>query len=106
MIRYAIIADFTLNPGAMPEFRELIDANAQDSCRLEPGCRRFDVLVPQGASDRIVLYEIYDSRAAFDAHRTMAHFHRFDKASAALVLAKTVTEFALACEGSAAHASS
>ena len=39
MSGYAIIVDFGLKPGVMAEFRQLIDANAEDSCRLEPGCR-------------------------------------------------------------------
>ena len=101
MSGYAIIVDFGLKPGVMAEFRQLIDANAEDSCRLEPGCRRFDVLVPQGSANRIVLYEIYDSRLAFDDHLKKAHFLNFDQASAALIVTKTVSVFALACEGSA-----
>ena len=101
MSGFAIIVDFGLRPGVMAEFRQLIDANAGDSCRLEPGCRRFDVLVPHGSDDRIVLYEIYDDRSAFDHHLTMAHFHDFDRRSAVMVASKTVTAFDLACEGSA-----
>jgi quinol monooxygenase YgiN len=49
----------------MAASRKLIDENAQMSCECEPGCRRFAVLVPKGANDRIFLYEIYESRAAF-----------------------------------------
>ena len=37
-------------------------------CTDEPGCRRFDVVEPQGEPDRVLLYEIYDDEAAFDAH--------------------------------------
>ena len=101
MSGYAIIVDFGLKPGVMAEFRQLIDANAEDSCRLEPGCRRFDVLVPHGSADRIVLYEIYDDRSAFDHHLTMAHFLSFDQSGAAMIATKTITALDLACEGSA-----
>jgi len=52
----------------MAASRKLIDENAQMSCEREPGCRRFAILVPKGASDRIFLYEICDSRAAFGTH--------------------------------------
>ena len=45
-----------------------------------------------GEADRIVLYEIYDDRAAFDAHLKTAHFASFNEASAALVADKKVTE--------------
>ncbi len=95
-----IIVDFQLKPGSRDAFRRLIDENAIASARGEPGCRRFDVLEPAGTRDRIVLYEIYDDRAAFDAHRRTAHFAAFDAASAAYVKSKTVTEYALVCAGS------
>ena len=99
---FVIIVDFRLKPGAKAAFRRLIDDNARASCREEPGCRRFDVLETAGDGDRIVLYEIYDDRAAFDAHIKTRHFARFNEESAALVADKKVMEFGLVCEGSAA----
>lgn len=95
-----IIVTFQLEPGSKDAFRRLIDENAIASARSEPGCRRFDVLEPTGTSDQIVLYEIYDDRAAFDAHRRTAHFAAFDGASAGYVRNKTVVEYALVCAGS------
>ena len=100
MSRHVITVDFRLKPGAMAEFRQLIDNNARDSSRDEPGCRRFDVLVPQGEADRVFLYEIYDDRAAFEAHLKTAHFDVFNRASAALVTSKDIGQFDLVCEGS------
>jgi quinol monooxygenase YgiN len=100
MSAYVIVVDFKLASGARPQFRRLIDANARASCEFEPGCRRFDVLEPKNDPDRILLYEIYDSRAAFEQHIKTAHFAMFDKASAALVQEKAVSEFELVCEGS------
>ena len=76
MSGFVIIVDFRLKPGARGEFRRLIDANARASAQTEPGCRRFDVVEPAGEADRILLYEIYDDRAAFDAHRRPAHLRR------------------------------
>jgi quinol monooxygenase YgiN len=99
MTAYAITVDFRLKPGAMADFRILIDRNAIDSCRDEPGCRRFDVLVPKGDDSRILLYEIYDSRAAFEQHLQTPHFHDFNRDSAGLVISKAVAEFDLAREG-------
>ena len=95
-----ITVDFTIKPGCMSAFRQLMDANAIASCRDEPGCRRFDVLVPADDADRIFLYEIYDDRAAFEAHLKSPHFIRFDRDSADLVLDKRGAQFTLTCEGS------
>jgi autoinducer 2-degrading protein len=100
MSAFAITVDFTLKPGALASFRKLIDKNAQDSCALEPGCWRFDVLVPIEAGDKVFLYEIYADRAAFDAHLKTSHFDDFNRESEALVLAKNVVQFTLVCEGS------
>jgi (4S)-4-hydroxy-5-phosphonooxypentane-2,3-dione isomerase len=102
MSDFVILVDFRLKPGAKAAFRRLIDENARTSCRDEPGCRRFDVLETPGEADRIVLYEIYDDRAAFQAHIKTSHFAHFNEESAALVADKRVTEFDLVCEGSAA----
>jgi quinol monooxygenase YgiN len=100
--QFVIIVDFRLKPGAKAAFLRLINDNARASCREEPGCQRFDVLVTQSEADRIVLYEIYDNRTAFDAHVRTSHFAIFNEASASLVADKKVTEFAMVCEGSAA----
>jgi autoinducer 2-degrading protein len=97
---YVIVVDFRINEGAKPEFRRLIDVNARDSCKHEPGCRRFDVLEFPDDADRILLYEIYDDRAAFDFHVKSPHFQLFNKASAPLVREKKVLACELVCEGS------
>jgi len=99
---YVIVVDFRINEGAKPEFRRLIDVNARDSCRHEPGCRRFDVLEFPDDAHRILLYEIYDDRAAFDSHVKSPHFQLFNKASAPLVREKKVLSCELVCEGSGA----
>jgi (4S)-4-hydroxy-5-phosphonooxypentane-2,3-dione isomerase len=97
---YVIIVDFRINKGTKPEFRRLIDVNARDSCRKEPGCRRFDVLEFPDDADRILLYEIYDDRAAFDFHVKSPHFQLFNKATAPLVREKKVLACELVYEGS------
>jgi len=96
---FVIIVDFRLKSGAQGAFRLLIDDNARASVREEPGCRRFDVVEPRGEPGRILLYEIYDDEAAFDAHCRTAHFARFDADSAPLVEEKTVIRGDLVCEG-------
>jgi len=100
MSGFSIIVDFRLKPGSRSAFRRLIDANARESAVQEPGCRRFDVLEPVGEDDRIMLYEVYADRAAFDAHVRSEHFARFDTESAALLSSKSVVECDLVLEAS------
>jgi quinol monooxygenase YgiN len=99
---FVIVVDFKIKPGRMADFRKLIDDNARASVRDEPGCSRFDVCANRKDADRVLLYEIYDDRAAFDAHLKTRHFAVFNEASASLVADKIVGEYDLVVEGSAA----
>ena len=91
MTGFVVWVDFRLKPGARDRFRELVDANATASVRNEAGCRRFDVMEARGEPDRVLLYEIYDSQAAFEDHCRTAHFDEFNTQSAPLVDTKLVT---------------
>ncbi|HNB26087.1 MAG TPA: putative quinol monooxygenase [Alphaproteobacteria bacterium] len=102
MTPFVIVVEFRIHMGRMATFRKLMDENARASCRDEPGCRRFDVLTSDKDPDHILLYEIYDDRAAFEAHIKTPHFAIFNRESAPLVADKVVKEYALACEGTAA----
>ena len=102
MSPFVIVVEFRIKSGEMAAFRKLMDENARASIRDERGCRRFDVLQNRKDAERILLYEIYDDRAAFDAHLKTPHFASFNQASAPLVADKAVAEYDLVCEGSAA----
>jgi len=102
MSGFVIVVDFRIKPGEMKNFRRLIDENARASVKNEKGCSRFDVCADPKDANRILLYEIYDDRAAFDAHVKTPHFLAFNDASAALVAEKTVSEYDLVYVGSAA----
>ncbi|MEM9147117.1 MAG: putative quinol monooxygenase [Pseudomonadota bacterium] len=69
---------------------------AEDSLRLEPACRRFDVCTDPEQAGRVFLYELYDDRAAFDVHLASAHFRDFDTEVAPIVRSKTVQTWSLA----------
>ncbi|MEK0085144.1 putative quinol monooxygenase [Benzoatithermus flavus] len=95
--RHVILVEFTLAPATRDAFRALVLENAAASMQREPGCRRFDVLVPEGdPGDRVILYEIYDDAAAFEAHLASEHYRRFAEAAGPLVLTKAVTRLGFA----------
>ncbi|ESZ59247.1 hypothetical protein X727_31760 [Mesorhizobium sp. L103C119B0] len=98
MTGFVVWVDFRLRPGARDRFRELVDANATASMRTEAGCRRFDVTEARGEADRVLLYEIYESEAAFEDHCRTAHFDEFNTQSAPLVVTKLVTTCDLVLE--------
>ncbi len=100
MSGFVVIVDFKIVQGAMQRFRSLMDRNAIDSCNLETGCRRFDVMIREDSPDSIFLYEIYDDHAAFETHLKSAHFQTFNSQSSELVISKDVQVLTLVCEGS------
>jgi (4S)-4-hydroxy-5-phosphonooxypentane-2,3-dione isomerase len=85
MTPLVIYVEFTVKRDAVERFREAILANARHSLRDEPGCRRFDVLFSAEEPARIMLYEIYESPAAFDHHVTTPHYAAFVAAADGLI---------------------
>lgn len=76
---YVVTVLFEPKPEHAAAFRAAMLANAKVSRETEPGCRQFDVCV-EADTGRTFLYEIYDDRAAFEAHLAAAHFKAFDDA--------------------------
>jgi quinol monooxygenase YgiN len=75
--------------------REMV-ANALASREREPGCRQFDVCTAPDDRATVFLYEVYDDRAAFDAHLATPHFKAFDATVGPWVERKTVRTYARA----------
>lgn len=85
----------------MPAFRPLIEENARLSVANEPGCLRFDVVLPFDNGTQVLLYEIYEDESAFSEHLKAEHYLAFHAASEALLAGKTVRRGSLVCEASA-----
>ncbi|MDF2996836.1 MAG: Antibiotic biosynthesis monooxygenase [Xanthobacteraceae bacterium] len=91
---FVVIAEFRVKPGAMPAFLAAAADDARYSLADEPGCRQFDVVRPQGEEHSVLFYEVYDSRAAFDAHLETPHLARFRAALPALITEEKPVRFA------------
>ena len=74
---FVLVVEFEVKPENLDRFHELIAENARKSVANEPGCRQFDVMRVQDQPNRIVLYEVYDDLAAFEAHGKMPHVAAF-----------------------------
>ncbi len=93
--RFAVTVAFEIDEKQVAAFLPLMLENAQVSVRDEPGCLRFDVLLPSRplAKPVVFLYEIYESRAAFDLHLASPHFLYFDHSTRDMILSKSVDTF-------------
>ena len=86
---YLVTVTFTIAPDHAAAFLRRVQEQAADSL-TEPGCRQFDVWQEPGNPAKVFLYEIYDDRAAFDAHLDSPHFKAFDAEVAPWITDKQV----------------
>jgi quinol monooxygenase YgiN len=70
MAKFAIVATIKTAPGKRNEYLKHLKAHAQRCLATEPGTLNFEILVPQKEADTIMLYEVYASPEAFEAHWT------------------------------------
>lgn len=92
---FALTVAFEVYENAFVTFCDLVSENAARSVAAEPGCLRFDVLVPESqiGTMSVFLYEIYRDRTAFDLHLASDHYQQFDAETRAFVLSKTVVTY-------------
>jgi len=67
MSKIAIVVEQSSNPGKFEEHLAKMCAHAQAS-RQEPGCLRFDVVVPKKGENKLFLYEMWADPASLDVH--------------------------------------
>jgi quinol monooxygenase YgiN len=82
---YVVTVEFTIDPQRFDQFLPLMLDNARHSREDEPGCRQFDVCVDDTRRGVVHLYELYDDRAAFDAHLASSHFQSFAAATQTMI---------------------
>lgn len=87
---HVVTVEFTIDPRQFEQFLPLMLDNALRSREDEPGCRQFDVCVDDTRQGVVCLYELYDDRAAFDAHLASSHFLSFAAATQAMITARVI----------------
>ena len=68
MRKLAIVATIKTAPGKRDEYLKHLTAHAERCRATEPGTLQFEILVPQKEEDTLMLYEVYASPEAFQAH--------------------------------------
>ena len=90
MNEFVLIVEFQVKPECLEKFNQAIAINAKASVADEPGCRQFDVLQNLDDPHHVVLYEVYDSEAAFrDDHMKRSHTQTFLAQAKELVTKQT-----------------
>ena len=90
---YVILVTFTIKEQHVADFRSAMIENAHASLTKEQGCQVFDVCWDPNDALKVLLYEIYDDRAAFDLHLQSPHFNSFNELVTPWVADKQVSSW-------------
>ncbi len=77
MSKFVLTVGLVVKPDQVDRFMSLLLENGKAARETEPGCRQFDVLVDPKDRTRVMLYEVYEDEAAFQAHQQTPHFKRY-----------------------------
>jgi quinol monooxygenase YgiN len=73
---FVLAVTIRIKPESVDAFMKGVLANAREA-RKEPGCRQFEVLVDPADRSQVMLFEVYDDEAAFEAHQQTPHFKKY-----------------------------
>jgi quinol monooxygenase YgiN len=73
---FVLQVDIRIRPDSVDDFMAKLADNAA-AARREPGCRQFDVVVDPKDPSHVMLYEVYDSEAAFEQHQQTPAFKKY-----------------------------
>ncbi len=84
--------DIDVVPGQIDNYLAALKENGAASVH-EPGCREFDILVSQNDPSHVLIFEVYDSAAAADAHRQTDHFKKYAATTKEMVAKRDARNF-------------
>ena len=87
-----VVVDFKLHAEHFDAFKERMKAQARDSLEKEEDCLVFDISLDPALSDYVLLYEIYKSPEAFQAHLASDHFKSFDADISSWVVSREIRQ--------------
>ncbi|MDH2386797.1 antibiotic biosynthesis monooxygenase [Bradyrhizobium sp. CER78] len=91
MPKLALIATVEVAPEKRDQVLSQLAAHGARSLRDEPGTLHFDILVPREDASKLLIYEVYQDDAAFEAHRNARSIAQFREESAGLGIKITAT---------------
>ena len=90
---FVVSAELTVDPSDYDNFLPHVLENARLTRTTESGCLQFDVSVNPERRGEFLLYEVYDSRAAFDTHQGSVHLKAFREAAGSMLKNRNVRFF-------------
>lgn len=72
-----LVADLDITPGQRDTFVARARQHRENVLKNEPGCQRFDLLVPNDDDNKVILCEVYDDDAALELHLNTPHMKQY-----------------------------
>ena len=69
MSKLVIMGAVEVQPGTRDQVLPLLMAHRDRCLRNEPGTMQFEIVLPREDESRMLIYEVYQDDAAFEAHR-------------------------------------
>jgi len=91
MSQIAVVVEFHVKPEHRQAFEKIIRDHARKTLETEPGCKRFDVMIPKKEDGRVLLCEVYADDAAFKAHSEMPRLMEVRNAYKDMITDRTLT---------------
>jgi autoinducer 2-degrading protein len=77
MAAFVLAVNLRIKADKVEPFMAAVQENGKAARETERGCRSFEILVDPKDRLNVMLYEVYDSEAAFETHQQTAHFKKY-----------------------------
>jgi len=91
MSAIVLIVEYTFKPGQRDAFAARARIHRNNVLTNEPGCRQFDLIIPDDAPDKAFLYEIYEDEAAHTHHGQTEYMAEYRADTAPMVAERRLT---------------
>lgn len=91
---FVVMPEFNAPPDARAGFVDAACDAARHFLYAQPGCRQFEIIVPDEPHEPIVFYQVYDDRESFEHHRNAAHTRRLRDAMHRFGVTETEVRYA------------
>lgn len=88
MTKLALLVDLRIVEGERDAFVARARRHGDACVAHEPGCLRFDILLPHDDANRVFLCEIYADQAAVDAHLATPRMAQYLSDTAPMIVAR------------------
>jgi quinol monooxygenase YgiN len=96
MSAIVLLVELQINPGQKDTFLDRAREHRGNVLRQEPGCQRFDLVVPDEGGDTVYLYEVYADDEALQTHFNTPYMKQYMADTAPMIARRTRNQCTLA----------